>query len=188
MVSLSHPGHAFYSQFVHRLGVRCRIIAGQMTTRLRDNTTIRRLSDERGVSYIVSAVFLGTVLGPLLALGIEIGRYAETRVLVQQAADLAALAATQEVDFALFQETGQEILVSGRAQQVAQDYLNRNLQLAPTQHVVARVGAIQIAGNVTTSFVEADVTELFPQFVGHVTIQVQGTAEFHFTRDGQRAR
>ena len=50
--------------------------------------------------------------------------------------------------------------------------------------MTAQVQSIQIAGNVTTSFVDADVSELFPKFIGHVTIRVQGTAEMHFTRDG----
>jgi uncharacterized membrane protein len=142
------------------------------------------LRDEAGVSYVVTAAFLGLVLGPMLAFGIEIGRYAETRTLVQQAADLAALAATQEADVTAFQQTGAQILVSAKAQQVAQNYINQNLVLAPGQHVTAQVQSIQIAGNVTTSFVDADVSELFPKFIGHVTIHVQGTAEMHFTRDG----
>ncbi|MBI5031901.1 MAG: hypothetical protein HZB51_15330 [Chloroflexi bacterium] len=164
-------------------GTKCNKLQTSNFQRLTSN-----LQSESGVSYVIAAIFLGVVLGPILALSIEIGRYAETRVLIQQAADLAALAAAQEADVATFQETGNEILLTGNAQRVAQDYINRNLVLAAGHAVTAQVRSIEIEGNSVTANVDADVSELFPKFVGHVTIHVTGLAEMRFTRDGQRAR
>ncbi len=130
------------------------------------------------------AVLLGFVVAPTLALAIEIGRYEETRTLIQQAADLAALAGAQEADAAAFQETGSQVLLP-TAQGVAQDYINRNLTLAGSRRITVAVRAISIQGNVAACDMDADVSELFPRFVGHVTIRVTGMAEMRFTRNGQ---
>lgn len=141
---------------------------------------------ESGIATIYTALFIALVIGPLLALGIEIGRYAETRTVIQQAADLAALAAAQEANLLAFQETGTQILLP-TAQNVAQDYIARNLDRAKAQHIQVAVRDIAIQGNLATCEVEADVSELFPKFIGHVTIHVIGIAEMRFTSDGRTA-
>jgi uncharacterized membrane protein len=143
----------------------------------------RYLPREDGVSAVIAALYIGFVVGPLLALAIEIGRYAETRALIQQAADLAALAATQEADFVAFQETGLQVL-KPTARSVAQTYINSNETLAGSHHISVAVESIDIAQNMTTCTLLADVSELFPSFVGHVTIRVIGTAEMRFSYDG----
>ncbi len=141
---------------------------------------------EPGISTLWAAAFIGLVIAPLLALGIEIGRYAETRTLIQQSADLAALAAAQEANLPVFEQSGAQVLLP-TAQQVAQDYINQNLTRASAQHITVAVQGITISNNVTTCQVEADVSELFPRFIDHVTIHVTGVAEFRFTRNGQYA-
>ncbi len=147
----------------------------------------RLLPNEYGGSTVLTAGFMAFILAPLLALSIEIGRYAESRVLIQQAADLAALAAAQEADVFAFEEYGVQVLKTDTAQSVAQDYIRRNLTFADAQRVSVSVRSVDIVDNFATSNVDADVSELFPRFIGHVTIHVIGTAEFRFTRDGVRA-
>ncbi len=144
------------------------------------------LAREDGISALWVAVFIGLVIAPLLAFAIEIGRYAETRTLIQQAADLAALAAAQEANLPAFEQAGTQVLLP-TAQSVAQDYINQNTTRATAQHITVAVHGITINGNVTTCAVDADVSELFPKFVGHVTIHVTGTAEFRFSQNGQYA-
>ena len=141
---------------------------------------------ENGVSAVIAAIYIGFVVAPILALSIEIGRYAETRTLIQQAADLAALAAVQEADVVAFQELGVQALLP-TARSVAQNYINQNLTRASGQHVTVTVRGIEIQDNVTTCLLDADVSELFPSFIGHVTIRVQGTAEMRFSYDGHPA-
>jgi uncharacterized membrane protein len=144
------------------------------------------LAREDGISAMFAAVFIGLVLAPLLAFAIEIGRYAETRTLIQQAADLAALAAAQEADLPAFEQAGTEVLLP-TAQNVAQNYIDQNTTRATAQHISVTVHGITVSQNITTCAVDADVSELFPKFVGHVTIHVTGTAEFRFTQNGQYA-
>ena len=141
------------------------------------------LPREEGISTLLVAVFMGLVVAPTLALAIEIGRYAETRTLIQQAADLAALAAAQEADVTTFEEAGVEVLLTS-ARGVAQSYIYQNLTRAAAQKVTVTVRNIAIEGNTATCDLDADVSELFPKFVGHVTIRVKGVAEFRFTHDG----
>ena len=145
------------------------------------------LTSQQGASMVLVAGFIALVVAPLLAFSIEIGRYAESRVLIQQAADLAALAAVQEADVYAFEEYGIQVLKTDTAQSVARDYIRRNLTFADAQRVSVNVRSVEIAENIATSYVDADVSELFPRFIGHVTIHVLGTAEFRFTRDGVRA-
>ncbi len=147
---------------------------------------VQGLSHEGGFAAMYAAVFIGLVIAPLLALGIEIGRYAETRTLIQPAADLAALAAAQEANLPAFEQSGTEVLLP-TAQGVAQNYIDQNTTRATAQHISVAVHGITVSQNVTTCAVDADVSELFPKFVGHVTIHVIGTAEFRFTQNGQYA-
>ena len=144
----------------------------------------RLLPREDGVSAAIAAIYIGLVVAPLLALAIEIGRYAETRTLIQQAADLAALAAVQEADVAAFENQGTQVLLP-TAQGVAQNYINQNETRAGAQHISVAVRGIDIQDNTATCLLDADVSELFPSFIGHVTIRVQGTAEMRFSYNGR---
>lgn len=139
-------------------------------------TVISRLGDERGISTLWVAAFMAFVLAPLLALGIEIGRYAEARTMIQAAADLGALAAAKEADLPHFQQTGEWRLLP-KAHSVAKQYAAQNLTFAGKQKISARVTGVNVAGNQVRVGMSADVSELFPAFVGHVTINVIGTAE-----------
>jgi len=81
---------------------------------------------EAGYSLAWWALFFALVLGPLLALGIEAGRYAEARAEAQQAADLAALAAVRMVDVPHYRETG-ELHFTGQVASVATTVFLENL-------------------------------------------------------------
>ena len=56
------------------------------------------LHDRGAYSQTFWAVFFGFVLIPLMALGIELGRYYYARSEVSKAADAAALAAAAEIN------------------------------------------------------------------------------------------
>lgn len=132
--------------------------------------------DARGATTTLWALaYVSFLLVPILALSIEIGRYAEARTLIQSAADLAALAAAKEADFAHFQQTGEWRLLPS-AHGVAQRYAADNIQLAGRQNIRARVTGVSVSGNLVRVALSADVNELFP-FVERVTINVIGIAE-----------
>ena len=56
------------------------------------------LKDRNGYSMTFWAVFLGFVMIPIMALGIELGRYFYARAEIAKAADAAALAAAAEIN------------------------------------------------------------------------------------------
>ena len=64
------------------------------------------LKDRRGYSMTFWTVFFGFVMIPIMALGIELGRYFYARAEIAKAADAAALAAAAEINQRLFEETG----------------------------------------------------------------------------------
>lgn len=136
------------------------------------------LRDRHGYSLTWAAAFLATLLVPLLVLGIEVGRWEHARGELYKAADLAALAAAQEVDIAPFRETG-EVLLLPSALEVAQRYVVANTGYLTRNGIAAHVAGIAV--NQTLRQVEvivvADVSSLFPAWAPRVVIRGHGTAE-----------
>lgn len=64
------------------------------------------LQDKRAYSLTFWTVFFGFILIPIMALGIELGRYYYARAEIAKAADAAALAAASEISQRVFEETG----------------------------------------------------------------------------------
>src|SRR5512139_1698273 len=64
------------------------------------------LNDQRGYSLTFWTIFFGFILIPILALGIELGRYFYARAEIAKATDAAALAAAAEISQRVFEETG----------------------------------------------------------------------------------
>ena len=67
---------------------------------------MKLLADRRGYSLTFWAVFIGLVMIPIMALGIELGRYYYARAEIAKAADAAALAAASEINQRLFEDSG----------------------------------------------------------------------------------
>ena len=64
------------------------------------------LKDRRGYSMTFWAVFFGFIMIPIMALGIELGRYFYARAEIAKAADAAALAAAAEINQRIFEASG----------------------------------------------------------------------------------
>lgn len=67
---------------------------------------MRILKDRRGYSLTFWTVFFGFIMIPIMALGIELGRYYYARAEVAKAADAAALAAAAEINQRIFEASG----------------------------------------------------------------------------------
>ena len=67
---------------------------------------LKLLQDKRAYSLTFWTVFFGFILIPIMALGIELGRYYYARAEIAKAADAAALAAAAEISQRVFEETG----------------------------------------------------------------------------------
>lgn len=138
----------------------------------------RFLWDRRGYSLTWATAFLAILLVPLLLLGIEIGRWEHARGELYKAADLAALAAAQEVDIERFRETG-EVLLLPAALDVAQQYVAANTGYLTRNGIAAHVAGIAVdqALRQVEVTVIADISSLFPAWVPIVVIRGRGTAE-----------
>lgn len=134
--------------------------------------------DRRGYSLTWAAAFVVILLVPLLLLGIEIGRWEHARGEVYKAADLAALAAAQEVDVAHYRETG-EVRLHPSAAEVARRYVLANTGYLAGNGVTAHVAGIAVnqALRQVEVTVVADVSSLFPWWVPRVVIRGRGVAE-----------
>jgi Flp pilus assembly protein TadG len=64
------------------------------------------LKDRRGYSMTFWAIFFGFIMIPIMALGIEVGRYFYARAEIAKAADAAALAAAVEINQRIFEASG----------------------------------------------------------------------------------
>lgn len=133
---------------------------------------VRFLRSEGGYSLVFWAAFFAFVALPLLVLGMEMGRYARAAGEVQKAADLAALAAAQEVDVPAFRETGQ-IILKPEAYGVAQAYAAANAGYLGHYHI--GVGVTNISVNQAAKTVRvtcaASVGRLFPGFVNPTIVR-----------------
>ena len=136
------------------------------------------LHERRGYSLTWAAACLAILLVPLLVLGIEIGRWEHARGEVYKAADLAALAAAQEVDIPHFRDTGQVRLLPA-ALAVARQYVVANTGYLTRNGIAAHVAAVGVdqALRQVEVTVVADVSSLFPEWVPRVLIRGRGVAE-----------
>lgn len=139
---------------------------------------MRFLRDRHGYSLTWAAAFLAILAVPLLVLGIEVGRWEHARGELYKAADLAALAAAQEVDVAHFRETG-EVLLLPSALDMAQRYVAANTGYLTRNGIAAHVAGIAVNQSLrqVEVTVVADISSLFPAWAPRVIIRGRGTAE-----------
>jgi Flp pilus assembly protein TadG len=127
--------------------------------------------------------FLTFCLVPLAAFALGLGRYFYARAEVQKAADAAALAAAQEVDLALYRDTGR-IELMGSASPAASAYAGMNSGYLAARGIHASVTGISVDQNRRTVAVSmaADASSLFPSVLGGIVVRAEGEAEVRLRR------
>lgn len=144
----------------------------------------RLFADRRAYSLTFWAVYFGFVMIPLMALGIELGRYFYARAEVAKAADAAALAAAAEINQRIFEESG-DLTPTDQTWANAQAFANMNNGYLDQYGVNAAVTGISVdGGNHTVQVqVSANLSRLFPSVVPAILVSERGTAEIRaFTR------
>jgi len=124
------------------------------------------------------AIFLGTVMVPLMVLAWDVGRLFYARGEIQKAADAAALAAAREVDVPHYMLTGEVLLHQG-AVGFASHYAERNITYLPDTGISPRITRIVVNNTTKTVYVQmtADVSPLFPKFLQVRPISTWGEAQ-----------
>jgi uncharacterized membrane protein len=124
------------------------------------------------------AIFLGTVMVPLMVLAWDVGRLFYARGEIQKAADAAALAAAREVDVPHYMLTGEVLLHQG-AVGFASHYAERNVTYLPGTGISPRITRIVVNNTTKTVYVQmtTDVSPLFPEFLQVRPISVWGEAQ-----------
>lgn len=142
------------------------------------------LQDKRAYSLTFWTVFFGFILIPIMALGIELGRYYYARAEIAKAADAAALAAASEISQRVFEETG-DLQPTSKTWANAQAFASMNNGYLSQYGVNAAVTGITVdAGEDTVLvLVSANLERLFPSVVPEVIVTESGFAEIRaFTR------
>ena len=124
------------------------------------------LRDRRGFSIPWWAVLFAFVLVPLLVLSMGAGRWAMAAAEVQEAADLAALAAAREVAVRIYEMEGHVQFGDQMPYWTAQRYANANTDYLDRYEIEVHVESIvvdELADTVTVR-VSADLSPLFPEF------------------------
>jgi uncharacterized membrane protein len=136
------------------------------------------LRDEKGYSLVWTAGVTAMVFVPMLALVIGVGRWFVCKGELQKAADLAALAAAQEVDVVHFRETGEIVLLSS-AYSVASQYASLNSNYLHARGVGPRLIQAWVDQTDHTVRVQlvADISSLFPEDLPDIVIRSEGTAQ-----------
>ena len=136
------------------------------------------LQDRGAYSQTFWAVFFGFVLIPLMALGIELGRYYYARSEVSKAADAAALAAAAEINERAFQESG-DLIPTAQTWASAQAFASMNNAYLAQYGVQAVVTGISVDANADTVQVQvsANLERLFPSVVPEVFISEESAAK-----------
>lgn len=143
----------------------------------------RLIRGEKAASVLFWVGFFAFMFAPLMALGIEIGRLAHAKSTVQQAADAAALAGAQEVDWELFRWTGIAAL-KGSAIGVAQEYALANAEPLTSRDIYPVVEALFIHSQTfVVAGVSADVSPLFPAWFPAGYVHAWGEAEMRMRKD-----
>ena len=138
----------------------------------------RRLLNENGYAMAFWAIFLGTVMIPLLVLVWDVGRLYYARGEVQKAADAAALAAAQEVDvqhYALYHEL---VLHRGAVVQ-AYHYALSNIEFLPGADIYPTIDRVVVNNDDKTVWVHmtASADPLFPAWLRPGPISAWGQAQ-----------
>lgn len=142
------------------------------------------IKDRRAYSLTFWTVFFGFILIPIMALGIELGRYFYARAEIAKAADAAALAAAAEINQRVFEETG-DLQPTSRTWANAQAFASMNNGYLAQYGVHAVVTGITVDAGEDTVLVQvsANLERLFPSVVPGVIVTERGFAEIRaFTR------
>jgi Flp pilus assembly protein TadG len=139
---------------------------------------LKLLQDKRAYSLTFWTVFFGFILIPIMALGIELGRYYYARAEIAKAADAAALAAAAEISQRVFEETG-DLQPTSRTWANAQAYASMNNGYLAQYGVNAVVTGISVDASEDTVLVQvsANLERLFPSVVPSVIVTENGFAE-----------
>ncbi len=146
--------------------------------RLKKFINLRKvLADRRGYSMTFWAVFFGFVMIPIMALGIEVGRYFYAKAEIAKAADAAALAAAAQINQAAFEQSG-VLTPTGATWSQAQAFANMNDGPLDRYGVFAIVTSIQVdpAMKTVSIGVSADLRRLFPSVVPAIIVTETGSA------------
>jgi Flp pilus assembly protein TadG len=142
------------------------------------------LNDRRGYSMTFWTVFFGFVMIPIMALGIELGRYFYARAEIAKAADAAALAAAAEMNQRVFESSG-DLSPTTMTWSNAQAFASMNNNYLAQYGINAVVSGISVDAGKHTVLVQvsANLDKLFPSVVPDVVVLESGFAEIRaFTR------
>ncbi|MCL4559848.1 MAG: pilus assembly protein TadG-related protein [Chloroflexi bacterium] len=142
------------------------------------------LKDRCGYSMTFWAVFFGFIMIPIMALGIELGRYFYARAEIAKAADAAALAAAAEINQRIFEASG-DLTPTSKTWANAQAFASINNNYLAQYGVNAVVTGINVDAGKHTVLVQvsANLDRLFPSVVPEVLVSENGIAEIRaFTR------
>ena len=139
---------------------------------------LKLLQDKRAYSLTFWTVFFGFILIPIMALGIELGRYYYARAEIAKAADAAALAAAAEISQRVFEETG-DLQPTSKTWANAQTFASMNSGYLSQCGVNAVVTGISVDAGEDTVLVQvsANLDRLFPSVVPDVIVTESGVAE-----------
>ena len=142
------------------------------------------IKDRCGYSMTFWTVFFGFILIPIMALGIELGRYFYARAEIAKAADAAALAAAAEINQRIFETSG-DLSPTSQTWANAQAFASMNdgyLMQFGENPVVTGVN-VDARKHIIQVQVSATLDRLFPSVVPEVIVSEQGVAEIKaFTR------
>jgi Flp pilus assembly protein TadG len=142
------------------------------------------LKDRRGYSMTFWTVFFGFILIPIMALGIELGRYFYARAEIAKATDAAALAAAAEINQRIFEASG-NLTPTSQTWANAQDFASMNNGYLAQYGINAMVTQISVDAGKETVLVQvsANLQRMFPSVVPEVFVSESGFAEIQaFTR------
>jgi len=135
--------------------------------------------DRHGYSVTWWAAFFTFLMLPLLSMAIGIGRYAIAAAEVQEAADLAALAASRDIIVRLFEDEGYIWFADQVPYRRAEYYANLNTNYLDAQGIRVRV-TYMYADNLeqtVTVRCAADVSPLFLQVFPRLVLEREGIAQ-----------
>jgi Flp pilus assembly protein TadG len=124
------------------------------------------------------AIFFWFIMIPIMALGIELGRYFYTRAEISKAADAAALAAGAEINQSIFEASG-DLSPTSKTWANAQAFASMNNRFLAQYGVNAVVTGIRVDAGEDAVLVQvsANLDRLFPSVVPDVVVSESGFAE-----------
>ena len=145
---------------------------------------MKLFQDRCSYSMTFWAIFFGFIMIPIMAMGIELGRYFYARAEIAKAADAAALAAAAEINQRIFETSG-NLTPTSKTWANAQAFASMNNSYLAQYGVNAVVMGINIDAGKHTVLVQvsANLDRLFPSVVPDVVVSESGFAEIRaFTR------